>query len=211
MRIFGKSGDFAAFVKLLHEGRERCRMRILGFCLMHNHWHLLLWPRKDGGLAKFVGWVSTTHVRRWREHRGTSGEGHLYQGRYKSFPVQDDGHFLTVLKYIEQNPKRAKMVEEAGEWPWSSASRGCSLALDEGPLDRPRDWDKQLDKPLDAGVLEALHVSVQRGRPFGERSWVERTVKKLGLGHTVRDPWRPRKRRDEKRRDEGVKKPTGRK
>src|SRR5947209_20451824 len=93
MGIFEKDGDFAAFLKLLEEGRVRSGMRVLGYCLMDNHWHLVLWPRKGEDLSRFRGWVSTTHVRRWREHRGNSGEGHLYQGRFKSFLVQDDGRF----------------------------------------------------------------------------------------------------------------------
>src|ERR1044072_5812870 len=102
MRIFHKRGDFAAFLELLEEGRRRMGMRILGYCLMDNHWHLVLWPRKGRELAQFVGWVSSTHVRRWREHRGSVGEGHLYQGRYKSFIVQEDGHFDAVCR--EQSP-----------------------------------------------------------------------------------------------------------
>jgi len=96
MRIFQKRGDFEAFVKLLEEGRKRVGMRILGYCLMDNHWHLVIWPKRGKDLARFVGWVSTTHVRRWREHRHSGGLGHLYQGRYKSFLVQEDAHFLTV-------------------------------------------------------------------------------------------------------------------
>src|SRR5574340_852580 len=85
MDIFKKPEDFAAFVKLLEEGRRRHAMRILGYCLMHNHWHLVLWPRRGTDLSKFIAWVSTTHVRRWRAHRVSAGEGHLYQGRFKGF------------------------------------------------------------------------------------------------------------------------------
>ena len=107
MTIFNKAGDFEAFVKLLEEGRRRVGMRILGYCLMDNHWHLVLWPRRGKDLSSFVAWVCTTHVRRWREHSG-GGEGHLYQGRYKSFLVQQDEHFLALLRYVESNPLDAE-------------------------------------------------------------------------------------------------------
>src|ERR1051325_119078 len=113
MKIFHKSGDFAAFVKLLEEARQRFEMRILGYCLMHNHWHLVLWPVKDKQLSQFMAWLSTTHVRRWREHRDDSAGGHLYQGRFKSFIVQEDEHFLVLMRYVESNPLRAKMVKRA--------------------------------------------------------------------------------------------------
>ena len=79
MDVFQKPGDFAAFVTILEEGRQRVKMRILAYCLMNNHWHIVLWPRKAGDLSKFVQWISSTHVRRWRDHRANVGEGHLYQ------------------------------------------------------------------------------------------------------------------------------------
>src|SRR5947208_2489185 len=107
MRIFTKPSDFDAFLKLLEEGRRRFMMRILGYCLMDNHWHLVLWPRRGADLSRFVAWISTTHVRRWRAHRGNTGEGHLYQGRYKSFITQDGRHLLTLLCYVEGNARRA--------------------------------------------------------------------------------------------------------
>src|SRR4051812_26631132 len=69
MRIFAKPGDFIAFIKLLQEACDRVPgMRVLAYCLMGNHWHLVLWPTQDTDLAKFVGWISNTHVRRWRQH-----------------------------------------------------------------------------------------------------------------------------------------------
>lgn len=81
MKIFDKAGDFAAFVKLLEQGRQRTDMRILAYCLMHNHWHLVLWPRRGADLSRFMGSISTTHVRRWREHRGNTGEGRRRWGQ----------------------------------------------------------------------------------------------------------------------------------
>ena len=81
-------------------------MRLLGFCLMPNHWHVVLWPFEDGDLSRYIGWVTNTHVKRYREHYHDRGAGHLYQGRFKELPVQDDYHLLTVLRYVEANPLR---------------------------------------------------------------------------------------------------------
>jgi putative transposase len=208
MRIFQKQGDFEAFVKLLEEGRKRIGMRILGYCLMDNHWHLVLWPRRGTELAKFVGWVASTHVRRWREHRGSGGQGHLYQGRYKSFLVQRDEDFLTLMRYVESNPLRAKMVRRAEDWPWTSlggaaGSGGVKVELEEWPVERPRNWAAIVNEPMAEEEVERLRVSVRRERPFGGVKWVRRMVAKLGLEWTVRDPWRPKKKKgmgDEKRK-----------
>src|SRR5205814_5340131 len=147
MRIFYKRGDFEGFIKLLEQGRQRTGMRILGYCLMDNHWHLVLWPRKGSDLSRFVAWVCTTHVRRWREHRQNREGGHLYQGRFKDFLVQEDGHFLTLMRYVESNPLRAKMVKRAQDWPWSSLGRGAGsgglkMELEDWPVARPEDGVK---------------------------------------------------------------------
>lgn len=195
MEIFGKEGDFAAFLKLLEEGRKRYGMRILGYCLMGNHWHLVLWPRKGEDLSKFIGWVCTTHVRRWREHRGNVGEGHLYQGRFKSFLVQEDRHFLMVMRYVEGNALRAGIVKRAEEWRWSSLDEGTGgVELAEWPVDRPGGWKGIVNREMEEKAVERIQMSVRRGRPFGEAGWVERVVRKFGLEGTMREPWRPKKK-----------------
>lgn len=200
MRIFTKPGDFTALIKLLREACVRVPgMRVLGYCLMANHWHLVLWPTKDTDLASFVGWVSNTHVRRWRQHRGSVGEGHLYQARYKSFPVQQDAHLRTVLRYVEGNPVRAKVVKQARDWPFGSLAAQAAGGDDANgmmpwPVDRPDNWEQEVDDPQDQATLDALRACIARGRPFGAKPWVERTVKRLRLEHTVRDPWRPKKK-----------------
>jgi putative transposase len=200
MRIFHKSGDFQSFLKLLEEGRKRSGVRILGYCLMDNHWHLVVWPRRGKELSKFLQWVGTTHVRRWREHRGKSGEGHLYQGRYKSFLVQEDGHFLTLMRYVESNPLRAKVVRRAEDWPWSSLGgaagwNGVKVQLDGWPVQRPKNWLEIANEPMPEREMERLRVSVKRGRPYGGEKWVKRTVSRLGLETSMREPWRPSRKK----------------
>ena len=198
MPIFEKPSDFAAFVKLLEQARQRSGMRILGFCLMNNHWHLALWPRRAKDLSTFMQWLCTTHVRRWREHRGTAGEGHLYQGRYKAFLVEEDGHFLTMLRYVEANALRAGLVDRAETWPWSSLANplgadGMRIQLTAWPVDRPRNWIDLVNEPLPQSTIDTLRTSLKRGRPFGTDAWIAKTVARLGLQSALRDPWRPKK------------------
>ena len=138
--LFRKDGDFAAFLALLAEGVERYPVDVLAYCLMGNHWHLLLRPRTDSALPRLMGWLGTTHARRRHAHLGDA-PGHLYQGRYKSFPVQDDEHFLIVARYIEANPVRAKLVRRAQDWRWSSVrpfAEGPAIAA--WPVHRPAGW-----------------------------------------------------------------------
>src|SRR3990172_7915988 len=117
--LFHKEDDYAAFVRLVEEACERLPMRVLAYCLMPNHFHLALWPHGDGDLGRWMQWLLTAHVRRYHRHYGSSGP--VWQGRFKAFPIQQDEHLLTVLRYIEANPLRARLVKRAEDWRWSSA------------------------------------------------------------------------------------------
>ena len=112
-RIFDDDADYAAFEKVLAETQAETFVRILSYCLMPNHWHLVLWPLKDGDLGRFMQRLTTTHVRRWHLHHHSVGTGHLYQGTYKSFPIEEDDHLYTVLRYVERNAVRPTLVERA--------------------------------------------------------------------------------------------------
>jgi len=196
--LFEKPGDYAAFETILGEAAVRTRIRLAAYCLMPNHWHLLLWPRHDGELSEVLRWISVTHTQRWHAHRKTAGTGPVYQGRFKSFPVQTDEHFLTVVRYVERNAIRAKLVSRAEDWRWGSLWRRTqgdpelSAWLSDWPIERPRDWVARVNRPQTALELESLRLSVQRGRPFGEEAWVGRMTKRFGLESTVRPRGRPR-------------------
>ena len=134
-------------------------VRLLSYCLMPNHWHLVLWPRDDGDLGRFMQRLTVTHTRRWQEHYHEVGYGHLYQGRFKSFPVQHqrgDLHFLRVCRYVEANARRAKLVERAEAWRWGSlwrrqsGSRQERAMLSEWPINRPRGWVERVNQALGA-------------------------------------------------------------
>ena len=111
MRIFHKAGDFEAFERVLAEGLQRYSVDLLTYCLMPNHWHLVVRPKTDEALGHWMGWVGVTHVRRYHEHYHSRGGGHLYQGRFKSFPVAEDDYFLALCRYVEANALRAHLVE----------------------------------------------------------------------------------------------------
>ena len=100
MTLFKKSFDYAAFEEALHETWTLYPMRICSYCVMPNHWHLLLWPENDEDLGKFMQRLTVTHANRWQHHYQTVGHGHVYQGRYKAFPIED-AHFYKVARYVE--------------------------------------------------------------------------------------------------------------
>src|SRR5687768_12541946 len=122
-RIFHQDRDYLLFERVLGEIQERVPMRILAWCLMPNHWHLLLWPLQDGDLSKYMHLVTLTHTQRLHACRGSAGNGQIYQGRFKSFVVQNDAHFLTVSRYVEANALTAKLVRRAEDWRWGSLWR----------------------------------------------------------------------------------------
>lgn len=205
-RIFYKPGDYLAFCRVLAEALERYPVELLAWCLMPNHWHLVLRPTRPQALSRFMLWVGVTHARRHHLHHGNRRGGHLYQGRFKSFPIQDDSHFRTVCRYVEANPKRAKQVTRAERWPWSSlATPPKDVPAEEWPplakwpVARPADWVQWVNEPLSDAEIVAVKTSIERGRPFGDEGWVNKTVKQQGLMHTVRPRGRPRKKpQDEK-------------
>jgi len=197
LRIFRKDSDFLAFEQILAEGVARFDMRICGYCIMGNHWHLLLWPRRDGDLSAFMRWITLTHTQRYHVSHGTIGIGHLYQGRYKSFPVQADSHYLTVLRYIESNPVAAELVTRAEQWLWSSFAvrQGYEAAfeLSDGPIKLPSNWDRLLHETIAEPELQRLKNSMKRGAPFGNGHWKQLAAAKLKLESTLRPRGRPKK------------------
>jgi putative transposase len=115
--------DYTAFERVLAEAFARVPLRILAYALLPNLWHLVVWPRTDTEVTDFLQWVTVTHTMRWHAHYHSSGSGHLYQGRFQSFPVQSDEHLFSVFRYVERNPLRAGLVERAEDWQWGSAWR----------------------------------------------------------------------------------------
>jgi putative transposase len=197
--IFDDDEDYAAFQRVLAQAVARHEMRLLAYCMMPDHFHLLVWPREDGELSLFMRWLTVTHTQRWHAQHRTTGSGHLYQGRFKSFPVESDEHLLTVCRYVERNALRANLVRRAEDWKWGSlgARRAKGDAerpeLSPWPIDRPRNWTARVNRAFGPKEEEAVLRSIRRGQPYGSASWQAEVAARLGLESLFRPRGRPRK------------------
>jgi putative transposase len=192
--LFDDDDDYAAFERVLVQACERVFMRFLAYCVMPNHWHLVVWPRQDGDLSRFMNWLTLTHTQRWHQHRHTVGDGHVYQGRFKSFPVETSEYLVTVCRYVERNPVRAGLVERAEQWRWSSAGTRGSVPLHEWPMERSAEWLSWVNEGETNEQLNAVRRSVLKGQPYGSQLWVERMMTQWNLGATLRERGRPKKK-----------------
>jgi putative transposase len=207
-KIFHTPADYTAFETTLEQAVLRFDLRLLTYIVMPNHFHLLLWPRKTEGekISHFMKWLQQTHTQRWHAHHKNAGEGRLYQGRFKAFPLQtawNDFHFLRkVCRYVERNALRANLVQSADDWQPSALHRRLHRPPDARQLlaDWPagaypgdKKWLASLNQPLTGPEQKALAESLSRGRPFGTPAWQSAIAKPLGLEHTMRPPGRPKK------------------
>jgi len=192
--VFDDDGDYEAFAGLLRDAAERIPMRILAWALMPNHFHFVLWPYKDGDLGRWMQWLMTAHVRRYHRHHGSAG--HIWQGRFRAFPIQGDWHLLTVVRYVERNPVRARLVDRAELWPWSSAGAGPNdprhSLLHSGPIARGPGWQELLNAPMGESAVAEVRHSVVRGTPYGDESWRRAMAERLGLQASLNPRGRPR-------------------
>ena len=205
--LFEKDADYEAFEQVLEQVGERMHMRIVCYCLMPNHWHMVLWPRKGDELSEFMRRLTVTHTQRRHAHYHTAGTGPIYQGRFKSFPIQQDHHFLKVCRYVERNALRANLVDRGEDWKWGSLWRrrhvkakgqAFLLPLSAWPVKPPRNWLALVNRAETVEEVEALRRSVVRGAPFGGDVWQKRTAARLGLDSTLRPRGRPKKTRRKK-------------
>ena len=183
--LFRSRRDFEVFQRCLIETLDITPMRVLSYCVMSNHWHLVLWPQRNGDLAQFMLRLTTRHVRRWLIHRHEVGTGHVYQGRYKSFAIQADGHLNTVSRYVERNPVRTRQTKSSGDWPWSSAGQGAlpaelQVQLTLPPFPHRAGWRNWVDRPQTPTEEQSLLRCVNESRPYGDEKWLILMKKKLG-------------------------------
>jgi len=193
--VFHQPGDYRSFLRLIDAAQERIRLKLLAFCLMPNHVHLVVSPDGATDVSRWMHWLMTTHSHRHHLRYGTSGC--VWQGRFRSFPIKCDGHLLTVMRYVERNALRAGLVERAEEWAWGSLAWRRTGSVDallaEPPVTLPHDWAQRVNAPQSAEELAALRRCVNGQRPFGDDAWVEDQSLRMGLGPAVRPRGRPRK------------------
>ncbi len=208
MRLFHSDDDYAAFERIIEETLELRPMRLLAYCLMPNHWHMVLYPQRNGDLSSFMQRLSVTHATRWQRFTHRDGTGHVYQGRFKSFPVETDEYFYQVVRYVERNPLRANLVDDLDQWRWSSFWRyrngtaRTKAILSPWPLDRPKEWKTYVERPHTEAEQLAIERCIRRGNPFGSADWSKCMIEKLGLESTLRPRGRPRKYEKNKKNKE---------
>ena len=166
---------------------------------MPNHWHLVLYPKYDGDMSEFMRWVTTTHVRQRRVLTKSIGDGHLYQGTYKSFPVEEDKHLHDLIRYVEQNPLRAKLTKKTEDWQWSSLHRRLRGNTEDKkilatlPTELPSNYLESVNTLLKKNTLTNIRHSIGKGTPYGSLGWVDEMVEKYNMESTVREPGRPKR------------------
>jgi putative transposase len=170
--LFHNSSDYLAFENVLREALQRVPLRLLAYCAMPNHWHLVVWPGESRQLSIFMHWLTGTHARRWHACNGTTGTGPLYQDRFKAVPIESERQFLWACRYVERNPLRAGLVAAAQDWRWSSLwhrSNGHSASLlSKWPCEIPAHWLEFVNQPETAEELESFRRggnNRRRGRP----------------------------------------------
>jgi putative transposase len=126
------------------------------------------------------------------------GYGHVYQGRYKSLPVESDRHFLTLVRYVERNALRAGLVDRAEDWPRSSVhirlygDEKQKKILSPWPVPEPQNYRQWLNRSQPKEEMEKIRKAIQRSRPYGSERWVSATVARFGLENAMRNPGRPK-------------------
>lgn len=198
-KIFLEDSDYKSFENILEETKDITDVDIFAYCIMPNHFHIVLRPHHDGGLSDFMKRLTLTHTQRYRVYTDTVGDGPLYQGRYKSFIVQDDRYLFTVLRYVERNPITAGLIKDPLDWKFSSLYRRHRGSIQQRKLlapwiiDEPKDYLPMLKEPISGAEIEKIKESEQRGVPYGDDGYVFNMVEKYGIQSVVRGKGRPKK------------------
>jgi len=190
--LFADELDYRCFLDLLGKTLTSHPIELSALCLMPNHWHLCLWPNEENVVSRFMQHLTSRHVSSWRKRWGTSG--HLYQGRFKCIPVATESYYFRLVEYVELNPVRAKLAEQAEDWRWSSAwirSEGANgnewgISLSQNPIPVPGNWLSHLRERKGSIELTEIERCITLQRPFGQLEWVSDTVNKLALPRMTR-------------------------
>jgi putative transposase len=169
--LFEDFGEYLSFLRLLAWALSRAPIDLFAYCLMPNHWHLLLRPATHRDLSAFMYELSKEHalgLRRWRRNEGC---GAVYQGRYRASAVHTETYFYRAARYVERNPVRAKLAERVDEWSWSSASRIGAIQgvlLADWPLPRPANWSEFVNDAEPQRDVEFIRHRTRRCEPLAD-------------------------------------------
>lgn len=192
-RVFHDENDYQAFVLLLGQAVARFELPLLSYCLMPNHWHLIAKPSSHDHLSKTMHWLTLVHAVRWSRVHPRSGPGPIYQGRFKSIPVEPGLHLLRACRYVERNGLRAQLAPRAEQWPWSSAAQRVenrhAPILEPLQFVTPDDWLVMLNEGVDD---PEVRQAVRRNRPYASEEWIRARYAVFGIS-APRAPGRPRK------------------
>jgi len=186
--LFEDFGEYLAFLRLLAWALSRAPVDLFAYCLMPNHWHLLLRPATHRDLSAFIYALSKEHALGLRRWRGCEGHGAVYQGRYRASPVHTDTYFYRAVRYVERNPVRAKLAERADEWLWSSASRIGAIQgvlLTDWPLPRPSNWAEFVSDVEPQRDVDFIRQRTRRCEPLADPT-VDIDVEAVAIRHLRR-------------------------
>ena len=176
------AADYRTYLALMAEWCGRRGVEIWAYCLMPNHVHLIATPETEDGLRRAIGEAHRRYT--LRINRREDWTGHLWQGRFISFPM-DEAYLLSAARYVELNPVRARLARRAQDYPWSSAAAHLAGQDDRlvktGPLlALVDDWAEFLEDGLEASAAEALRRHERSGRPLGGERFLAALERRLG-------------------------------
>ena len=166
-RLFFTAADYDTFLRLMVIGKSRYPVKVYGVAIMPNHFHAMIAPEADSALSGYLQWVAGSYAAHWRAQTDTTGQGHVFQRRFWSDVILEDRHFLSVLRYIEANPRGGDLVSRSEEWPWSSAALRMQpdhALLDPLPVALPRDWQAILNLPQPPKEIDAIRRGLRKNR-----------------------------------------------
>ncbi len=192
LRLFDDVADYSIFAECVASALDRVAVDLFAFCIMPNHFHLVVRPEADSDLSRFMGLMTMRHSKCWHRRRQSKGGGAVYQGRFKAFPIGTERYFYSAVRYVEANPLRARLVERAEDWPWSSLAQSVRnsqiLPLTEWPILKPTNWSDLVNAAQRSDEVTEIRRSVRGNLPFGGEAWRQATAIALGTANGLRRP-----------------------
>ena len=192
-QTFFSDSDYRAYIRFLAKEKKRAEAEIWGYCLMPNHTHVVVVPKRPDSLAALFKEAHRKYTRRINSRMRWSG--HLWQERFHSFPM-DELHTFNAVRYAELNPVRARICQTAEEWPWSSVHAHMRKEDDllvrvEPMLERVDDWKAYLGEGIPESVLKLIRHHGRTGRPVGSEDFIRTLERKTGRSLRKRKPGPP--------------------